>query len=137
MLILYGVTKNFQNIQSQKCEIMCEHGKTVKMPFCIRRNWNSPIGNTQFKEFDVDACIAYEVWKMNCLLGIVTLNSCCGHGRKLRDDEGEIMIDSHSVTNALKHGYSVKLVNRVWVWPDGTEYEAPTYEIKLARSIIP
>jgi len=110
---------------------MCEHGKQILMPFSVRKVWKSHWGDTIFKEFTVDACLAYTVWKMNTLQGIQTLNSCCRHGKPLAENEGQIIIDSHSVYNAVKEGYDVKIVNRWWDSVDGAQKERTTYEIRI------
>ncbi|MFQ5787621.1 MAG: hypothetical protein ACE5H1_06525 [Thermodesulfobacteriota bacterium] len=110
---------------------MCKHGKQILMPFSVRKLWQSHWGNIKFKDFKVDSCLAYTIWKMNTLQGIQTLNSCCGHGRKLSEGEGQILIDSHSVYNAIKHGYDVRKVERWWDSQDGAEIELSTYEIKI------
>lgn len=120
---------------------MCEHGKQVEMSFNVIRLWEDGFGDNLNKEywknherghfFSVDACISYQVWKMNTLLGIRTLNSCCGHGVELSDDDGQILIDSHSVYNAIKNDYDVRIFHRWWDGLDGAEYEMPTYEIRL------
>ena len=113
---------------------MCEHGKQIEMPFCVGSIWSSHWGSQcDWKDFTVDACLAYTVWKMNTLQGIQTLNSCCGHGEKLSDDSGEILIDSHSVYNAIKYGYDVRIFYRWWDGEDGTEDERVTYEIRIKK----
>ena len=115
---------------------MCNNHSTITMPFNIRKIWCDQFGPNDNPP-QIDSCIAYNVWKMVTQQGIRTLNSCCGHGRKLDNNEGEIMIDSHSVYNAIKAGYDVKVVPRVWInqgldeGGDGGDFEGLTYEVKL------
>ena len=114
---------------------LCKYGNQIEMPFCVGKIWYNHWGAEQdWKEFTVDTCLAYTVWKMNTLQGIQTLNSCCRHGKKLDDDEGEILIDSHSVYNAIKYGYDVRINHRWWDRDDGAEYECETYEVRIKNS---
>ena len=81
--------------------------------------------------FDVDNCIAADVKKMNTEQGIYTLTYCCFHGKPMEENMGEIVIDSHSVYNAVKHGYNVVILHRWWDGLDGAELERNSYMIKI------
>lgn len=81
--------------------------------------------------FGVDACVADIVKKMNTEQAINTLTSCCYHGKDIPDDEGQIIIDSHSVYNAIKHGYDVRINHRWWDGLDGADDERNSYNIRV------
>ena len=118
---------------------MCKQGNQIPMNFCVnnkqgsawddwKEEWKKdPIGLV----FSVDACLALHIWKMNTQLGITTLTHCCLHGKPIPKGEGQIMIDSHSVYNAIKAGYDVVTYGRVWDDTDGGDLEKPVYEIRI------
>ena len=77
---------------------LCEHGIETHMPFWIQQNNNPMI----YKPLKVDMCLT-EIITALLRAGIRTYGSCCGHFTYC----GDFIIASHSIYNALKHGYNV------------------------------
>lgn len=76
---------------------MCKWGTRTKIKVIRRAN---PFVEDGWHEINVDACIADEVQMLNNK-GIITLNSCCGHGK----GEPNCLIAPESVQKCKELGY--------------------------------
>lgn len=61
----------------------------------------------QRRQVGIDDCIAEEIVRLN-LLGVHTINSCCGHGKA----PSTAIIWPHSVARAKELGYTVSVPER-------------------------
>lgn len=67
---------------------------------CATRISLIKLGDGSFRTVCIDRCIEAEVLDLN-KIGIVTVGSCCGHGR----DRGYIQVDDQSVKQMKLLGY--------------------------------
>lgn len=103
---------------------MCQDHSAVLMPFCNISLWKHFWSFKNQNDIEIDGCLAETIWRMNTQEGIQTIDCCCRHG----DKEGVIiLIDSHSVYNAIKAGYNVTVEN-VDYYEDEIDYDQPWYK---------
>lgn len=109
---------------------MCQDHSSILMPFCNFKLWNSHWGFNKQNDIEIDSCLAETIHRMNTKEGIQTIDCCCRHGDLDKDGLPLgviILIDSHSVYNAIKAGYKVTAEYTTY-WEDETTYDQPWYK---------